>query len=144
MKIPDLIQILNGDIGLIDQVNIRDEALLEDEVLVTPRHVRKMLINFLQGKVTSPDLTKWAMFITLRDEYVTVDPKIDCMTLQFDEIQDYYDGMWSIIQWISTPCIDGEVNTINVGQYLEKLDSLYKNDKYATLKPVPSLWETSS
>jgi hypothetical protein len=141
LKIPDLIQILNGDIDLIDRANIRDVALFEDEVLLTPRHVRKMLINFLQGKISSLDLTRWAMFITMRDEYVSVDPKIDCMTSKFDEIGNYYCGMWTIIQRISTPHIDGEVNTISVGRYLEELDSLYKNDKYATLKLVSNLWE---
>lgn len=136
MKIADLIQILNGDIDLIDRVNVRDVALFEDRVPISPRHVKKMLINFLQAQVTASKLTKWAMFLTLRAEYVCPDPGVESPNSEFDD--DYYVDMWYVIQRISTPQIDGEVNTISVSRYLQELDK-YKNDK--PLKIVPTFWE---
>ena len=142
MKTTDLIQILNGDIELIDHVNIKDEALLEDRVQITPRHVKKMLVAFLQGQITASDLTKWAEFICFRCEYVSVCTDIDPLDhkYQYREIADYYIDMRYVVQKLSTPYLDGEVNTISVSQYLKELDK-YKDDKYATLRPVPGLWE---
>ena len=85
MKTADLIQILNGDIDLIDHVNVKDGAPLANRVLITPRHVKKMLVDFLQGQMTASDLNKWAMLLCLRCEYVSVNPDIDQLTTKHDE-----------------------------------------------------------
>jgi len=124
LKIEHLKRILNGD---IDHINVRDIALYEDNVLIQPRHVRKMLIDFLQGKISSEDLTKWAEFICLRGEYVSVPTNIPPTSRKFDEIADYYEDMMYVIQRLSTPQIDGEVTEERVKQYLLELDQ-YKKD----------------
>jgi hypothetical protein len=74
-----------------------------------------MLNDYLAGKVNANDLTRWAMFICLRAEYGTPD-YLD------DEIADYYEDMFYVIQCLSTPEIDGEVNEERVRQYLSELD----------------------
>jgi hypothetical protein len=115
MEQTDLLKILEGDISRIDSVNVEDVALYEVRVTVQPCHVRTMLNDYLAGKVNANDLTRWAMFICLRAEYGTPD-YLD------DEIADYYEDMFYVIQCLSTPEIDGEVNEERVRQYLSELD----------------------
>jgi hypothetical protein len=115
MEQTDLLKILEGDISRIDSVNVEDVALYEVRVTVQPCHVRTMLNDYLAGKVNANDLTRWAMFICLRVEYGTPD-YLD------DEIAYYYEDMFYVIQCLSTPEIDGEVNEERVRQYLSELD----------------------
>lgn len=115
MELTDLVKILEGDISHIDSVNVSDIALYEMRVTVEPYHVRKMLSEYLAGKVNAEDLTRWAMFICLRAEYGTP-------YYLNDEIADYYEDMFYVIQRLSTPEIDGEVNEERVRQYLSELD----------------------
>ncbi len=141
MEIENLEKILNGDIDLIDHVDVRDADLYENQVLITPRHVKQMLIDFLQGKVSSDDLKKWASFICLRGEYRCVltphaiDKKV---TLQenkkYDEIADYYEDMMYVIQKLSTPEIDGEINEKTARQCLKELDKYKDNDMHQFFK----------
>ncbi len=111
----NLIKILEGDLNLIDKVNVHEIALYEDDVVIEPRHVRMMLLNSLTGKVTYDDLTRWARFICLRAEYCPPN-YLD------DEMADYYEDMFYVIQRLSTPDIDGEVNEERVKQFLSELD----------------------
>lgn len=128
MEKDNLIKILNGDIDLIDQVNVRDqESLFKNRTTIRPKHVRKMLIDFLQGKINSDDLIKWAVFICLRTEYICVPSGIPLSDPKLDEIADYYENMMYVIQRLSTPEIDGEVTKERVKQYLKELDK-YKDD----------------
>lgn len=113
----NLVKILEGDIFLINQVNVKDVALPEDHVTVEPRHVRKMLKDYLTGKVSSEDLTRWAMFICLRGEYYGTP-----YSLLDDEMADYFEDMFYVIQRLSTPEIDGEVNEERVKGYLRELE----------------------
>ncbi len=115
MERTNLIKILNGDIDLIDHVNVRDVALFGVHVTIYPRDVRKMLLHFLNGQITSVDLNKWAQFITLRAEYC-------CPHWEIDKIADYYEDMMYVIQCLSTPEIDGEINESQVKQYLSELE----------------------
>jgi len=115
MEQTDLLKILEGDISRIDLVNVNDIALYEMQVTVEPRHVRKMLHNYLADNVNSSDLTRWAMFICLRAEYGTP-------YYMDDEMADYYEDMFYVIQRLSTPEIDGKVNKERVRQYLAELD----------------------
>tara|TARA_R110000868_G_scaffold368973_1_gene632214 strand:- start:1424 stop:1804 length:381 start_codon:yes stop_codon:yes gene_type:complete len=111
----DLLKILEGDISRIDSVNVSDIALYEVRVTVEPRHIRTMLNDYLDCKVNAKDITRWASFICLRAEYGTPN-YLD------DEIADYYEDMFYVIQRLSTPEIDGEVNEERVRQYLSELD----------------------
>ena len=110
----DLVKILEGDISHIDLVNMSDVALYEVRVAVEPRHVRKMLHDYLLGKINDKDLTRWAMFICMRAEYGTP-YYLD------DEMADYYEDMFYVIQRLSMPEIDGEVNEVSVKSYLTEL-----------------------
>lgn len=112
----NLLKILEGNISLIDRVNVNDVALPNDHVTVEPRHIRKMLKDFLAGKVNANDLTRWAMFVCLRGEYYGTPYSFD------DEMADYFEDMFYVIQRLSTPEIDGEVNEERVRQYLSELD----------------------
>ncbi len=134
MKIENLKKILNGDINLIDQVNVKDIALYEDNVLIKPIHVKKMLIDFLQGNISSDELTKWAKFICLRGEYICVPISIPRVSNTFNEIADYYEDMMYVIQKLSTPEIDGEINEKTVRQYLKELDKYKGNDMHQFFK----------
>lgn len=126
----NLIKILNGDIDLIDHVNVKDiAAFSKDDVVIRPWHVRKMLMNFLTDKIDALDINKWATFICLRTEYVCVSADIDPLDEKYDEVADYYEDMMYVIQKLSTPEIDGEINKKSVQQYLSELDK-YKVDKY--------------
>lgn len=123
MKKNDLIAILHGDIELIDRVNVGDVAeFSKNDVLIRPGDVREMLLKFLKHEVSSEDLTKWAMFICLRSEYVCVPEKYEPISQEFDQIGDYYEDMMYVIQKLSTPQIDGEINEKSVREYLSELE----------------------
>lgn len=111
----NLLKILEGDIALIDKVNVKDIALYEDRVTVEPRHVRNMLLDYLANKINSSDLTKWARFICLRGEYGTP-YYLD------DEMADFFEDMFYVIQRLSTPEIDGEITEERVKGYLLELE----------------------
>lgn len=107
--------ILNGNIKLIDQFDIEQPAYLEEEVVIVPNQVRKMLTLYLNKTISSFDLKKWANFVCLRAEYV-VPGGTD------DVINDHYEDMFYVIQRLSTPEIDGEINEERVKAYLKELD----------------------
>lgn len=111
----NLLKILDGDIALIGKVNVKDIALYEDRVTVEPRHVRNMLLDYLANKINSSDLTKWARFICLRGEYGTP-YYLD------DEMADFFEDMFYVIQRLSTPEIDGEITEERVKGYLLELE----------------------
>lgn len=133
MKKNDLIKILHGDIELIDRVNVGDVSEFnKNDVLIRPGHVRNMLHKFLRNEVSSEDLTKWAMFICLRCEYVCVPEKYEPLSQKSDEIADYYEDMMYVIQKLSTPQIDGEVNEKSVREYLSELEKYRDEFERAT------------
>ncbi len=113
-----MIDILHGDISLISKVNERDIALYEIRVPVTPSDVKNMLVEYLSGKITADDLNNWAGFLCIRAEYVP--PEIN------ESDPDYYEDMFYVIQCLSTPEIDGEINEKQVKQYLSELDKYFK------------------
>ena len=114
-----LLKILEGDISLIDEVNVNDVALYEMRVTVEPKHVKKMLLEYLNGSITAEALKRWAKFICSRTEYGTPH-------YLNDELVDYYEDMFYVIQCLSTPEIDGEINEKQVKQYLSELDKYFK------------------
>lgn len=121
MEREDLIKILEGDISHIDSVNIKDVGKFTVRVVVEPHHVKKMLLNYLNGKINANDLTKWASFICMRGgEYVDAYPRYPD-----DKMEDFYEDMFYVIQRLSTPQIDGEVNEERVKAYLSELEEKY-------------------
>jgi hypothetical protein len=114
----DLIKILEGDISHIDAVNVQDIASYETRVIIKPAHVRRMLLDFLASKYTAKDLKKWATFICARTEY-------GCENYLDDQVADYYEDMFYIIQCLSTPEIDGEINEKQVQLYLFELKKYF-------------------
>jgi hypothetical protein len=115
----ELLKILHGHIDLIDQVNVEDVALFKVNVTIYPSDVRKLLNAYLLSDLSAADLTKWAQFICLRDEY-------GCPNWEDDDIADYYEDMMYVIQKLSTPKIDGEITKTRVQQYLSELEK-YKD-----------------
>ncbi len=69
MEQTDLLKILHGDISHINQVNETDIAQYEIEVIVYPKDVKRMLMTYLDDKISSYNLTKWANYICMRAEY---------------------------------------------------------------------------
>lgn len=120
MELNDLLKILQGDISLISKVNESDVALYDMEVIVYPRDVKYMLRAYLEGMISSDDLTNWARFICMRGEYCSPN-YLD------DDIADYYEDIFYVIQRLSTPEIDGEVNEATVKSYLAELNK-YSDD----------------
>jgi hypothetical protein len=114
-----LLNILEGDISLIDAVNVNDIALYEVCVTVEPKHVKKMLLEYLNENISAHDLNRWAKFICSRTEYGTP-------YYLNEKLVDYYEDMFYVIQCLSTPEIDGEINEKQVKQYLSELDVYFK------------------
>ncbi len=117
MKYEDLLKILHGDISHIIKVNEKDIALYEMEVIITPDDVKKMMHRYLTGIISAHNLTNWAGFLCIRAEYTAPDA----------EDEDYYGDMWDVIQCLSTPEIDGEINETTVKSYLLELNKYFNN-----------------
>lgn len=116
-KMKILQKILNGAIKLIDSFDCNQPALLKEEVIVTPKIVRKVLNMYLNGYIDETELQKWAVFICIRSEYVV--PGGDN-----DEINDYYEPMYYVIQKLSTPILDGAITSKLVEEYQKEFRSL--------------------
>lgn len=119
MERADLLRILEGDVNHIAYVDIHDIALFNMKLIVEPIHVRKMLDRYLTEKISANDLNKWAIFICFRTEYISADPLND-------ELVDYFDDMFYVIQCLSAPELDGEINKKSVLAYLAELDKYPK------------------
>lgn len=115
MEKQQLIDILNGDIARISKVNETDVALFDMEVIIYPKHVRNILQAYLAKKISAEDLINWADFICIRGEYCSPN-YLD------DEMANYYENMFYVIQRLSTPEIDGEINEERAKAYLKELE----------------------
>ena len=113
-------QILKGDIDLIDAFNQGLPSYLDDEIIIKPAYVRNMLKRFLNKSIHADEINKWARFICGRGEYVVPGGNDD-------KITDFYEDMYYVIQRLSTPEIDGEINEASVESYLTELDK-YPDD----------------
>jgi hypothetical protein len=113
MEQKDLERILHGDIEHIDNVNEHDIALYEMNIKVHPKDVKKMLEAYLSKKITADQLVNWAGFLCIRAEYCSPD---------YYDLNNYYEDMWYVVQKLSTPEIDGEINEAQVKQYLVELE----------------------
>jgi len=120
-KIKVLTSILNGHLSLIDSFDIPQAAYPDELVIVKPSHVRNMLKRYLEGTISDVELNRWARFICCRLEYV-VPGRNDYA------ISDFYEGAYYIIQCMSTPEIDGDIDEERIKEYLAELDAKYPID----------------
>ncbi|MDA0698061.1 MAG: hypothetical protein O2793_16895, partial [Proteobacteria bacterium] len=86
-----------------------------------PSYIRKMLLQYLEGEISDYELNQWARFICLRTEF-TVPGGDD------DKICDFYEDMYYVIQRVSTPEIDGDIDEDRIQSYLNELDAKYPTD----------------
>ena len=122
MERTDLIKVLDGDVSHIEKVNINDPASYEVKIPILPKNVEKMLQAYLSDNITEKDLSNWANFLCLRSEYISAG-------YMNEELADYYENMWYVIQRLSTPEIDGEINQERVELYLNEIRT-YTNNKF--------------
>lgn len=112
-----LTNILSGNTELIKTyVSMFDRYNSKCKILVTPEHIKKVLIDYLDKKMCSQELSIWADFLCCNDGFFT----------PYHENEDYYENMWYVVQRISTPFIDGEINIENISKYLAELIFEYK------------------
>ena len=114
MERSDLEEIIKGNISLIYQVNVRDIALQKNKVEVQPADVNAMLDKYLTNKLSAEQLNNWASFVVLRGEYMS--PETDNVD------DDYYEDLWSVIEALSLPEIDGEITPSRVREYKKELE----------------------
>jgi len=120
-KMQILDSILNGNISLIDDFDMNKVANINETIIIRPSHVRKMLLKYLSGDLSDFELNQWARFICLRLEYIV--PGGDD-----DKINDFYEDMYYVIQRVSTPEIDGDIDEDRIQSYLDELDAKYPTD----------------
>ena len=120
-KMRILVSILDGDISLIDEIDMNKYDQLDETIIIKPSHVRKMLLQYLEGEISDYELNQWARFICLRGEY-KVPGRHD------DAICDFYEDMYYVIQRVSTPEIDGDIDEDRIQSYLDELDAKYPTD----------------
>lgn len=120
-KMQILESILNGNIHLIDQFDMNQVGRLNEYLIIKPSQVRKILTRYLSGDISDFELNKWARFICLRLEYIV--PGGDD-----DSLNDFYEDMYYVIQRVSTPEIDGDINEDSIKSYLNELNEKYPTD----------------
>jgi len=113
--------ILDGDISLIDEIDMNQYDQLNETVIIKPSHIRKMLLKYLTEEISDFDLNQWARFLCLRGEYIV--PGGDD-----DKINDFYEDMYYVIQRVSTPEIDGDIDKDRIQSYLDELNAKYPTD----------------
>jgi len=118
----DLLKILNGDVSHIDEINTLNFGSSDTDVFVFPCHVKKMLVDFLDGKINAFDLNRWALFVSSRSEYTSEG-------WEDDALANYYEDMWEVIQKLCSPQIDGDITPERVREYLKELDKYFNKDK---------------
>ena len=120
-KMRVLASILDGNILLIDDFDMNQFVSPKESIIIKPSQIRKMLLKYLEGNISDFELNQWARFICLRIEY-TVPGGDD------EEINDFYIDMYYVIQRVSTPEIDGDIDESRIQSYLDELDAKYPTD----------------
>lgn len=83
--------------------------------MITPEQIKKVLIDYLDNKISSKELQIWADLLCFNDALFT----------QNHDDEDHYENMWFVLQKISTPFIDVEINFNNISEYLSELNKKY-------------------
>ncbi len=123
-KLEILRSILNGNISLIDDFDIKQVAYPDEKIVIKPSNVRNMLTRYLNHDISDFELNKWARFICIRTEYTVFSGK----NRDDDSIADFYENMYYVIQRVSTPEIDGDIDDERIKGYLAELDTKYPTD----------------
>ncbi len=118
----DFLNILDGEFSNLTYLNLVSPDLSDVKIEVQPFQVRKIIISYLNGKINSLNLNRWAEFLCFRDEYVS-------KNWENEKSADFYEDMWYVVQKLSTPEIDGEITPETVRQYLKELDKYFENQK---------------
>ncbi len=121
-KLEILKSILNGNLSLIDNFDKNQVTYLNEEITIKPSYVRKMLERYLKNEISYFDLNNWARFICLRTEYTVPDWE------NAEVNDDFYSDMYYVIQRISTPEIDGDIDEERIKGYLAELNAKYPTD----------------
>lgn len=87
--------------------------------MLTPAKLSFILKEYKGGKISNLYLTALAEMILHSDKFVS---------LQHYQ-EDFYEGMWYILQTITTPFIDGEIESKDVDELLEYLALKYDVDQ---------------
>jgi len=112
---------LNSNISLINDFDTNQVANKNEIIIIKPSQVRKMLLKYLSGELSDFELNQWARFICLRLEYIV--PGGDD-----NKINDFYEDMYYVIQRVSTPEIDGDIDEDRIQSYLDELNAKYPTD----------------
>lgn len=112
MHIDNLKSVLNGNFELINKIEWPTEAKFEDIVIIYPKQVIAFLSKYYNGSISSENLSNWAGFICTRAEFEAPENEND---------EDFYEKMWDVLSYLSTPEIDGEITVERVNEYLNML-----------------------
>jgi hypothetical protein len=121
LKKIDLESILNGNINLINEVNMYEPSDANIEVVILPIHVKNILLAYLEGKINQDEIILWGKFLCIRSGEYT------CQNWEEDESADFYEDMWYVVQKLSTPEIDGEITAELLGSILKSLINIFRN-----------------
>lgn len=83
----------------------------ELKIYIEPSDLEPVLKDFLIGKFTPEEIQDWASWILLTEEFCV-------KNWEDDQIADYYEPMWYVLQQLSTPSLDGEITLLVVEQHL--------------------------
>lgn len=112
MHLDNLKFVLNGDFELIHKIEWPSEAKYEDVVTIYPNQVIDFISKYISNLISAENLSNWAGFICNRAEFETPDNESD---------EDFYEKMWDVLSYLSTPEIDGEITVERVIEYLQIL-----------------------
>ncbi len=98
-----IIKAVRGDIPWQDCSNTN----CEEEVFIAPKDIVQMLYKFLKKSITATELQEWAGWVITTESL--------CVKgWENDSIADHYEPMWSCIQELSTPFLDGDISSSQV------------------------------
>lgn len=87
------------------------------EVHITPPDLLPMLKRYFDGKATANEMQEWASWILFQEE-------LCILGWQNDDLADYFEPMWNILQAISSPAIDGPLSRTKAHAYMSMLNAM--------------------
>ena len=87
------------------------------EVHITPPDLLPMLRRYFEGKATANEMQEWASWILFQEE-------LCILGWQNDDLADYYEPMWNILQAISSPATDGPLSRTKAHAYMSMLNAM--------------------
>lgn len=87
------------------------------EVHIAPPDLIPMLKRYFDGRRTVQEMQEWASWILFQEE-------LCILGWQNDDIADYYEPMWNILQAISSPVTDGPLSRTKAHAYISMLNAM--------------------